>query len=107
MISSQSSDIMSYWLIILIVYLILNVIAFLAYVWDKYKAKNDKWRTKESTLIILALFGPFGATIGMQLVRHKTQKLKFKLVYLFLILHVIAIGYLVYAGYLDDVFQLS
>ena len=50
---------------IIAVYLVLNVIAFLAFVWDKHKAKNDMWRTRESTLILLALFGPFGATIGM------------------------------------------
>ena len=83
------------------VYVILNIIAFLSYVWDKHKAKNDQWRTRESTLIILAFFGPFGATAGMLTVRHKTQKLKFKLVYIFLILHIIAIAYLVYAGYIS------
>ena len=83
------------------VYVILNIIAFLSYVWDKHKAKNDQWRTRESTLIILAFFGPFGATAGMLAVRHKTQKLKFKLVYIFLILHIIAIAYLVYAGYVS------
>ncbi len=83
------------------VYVILNIIAFLSYVWDKHKAKNDQWRTRESTLIILAFFGPFGATAGMLAVRHKTQKLKFKLVYIFLILHIIAIAYLVYAGYIS------
>ena len=88
-------------LIFLIVYGVLNIVAFLAYVWDKHKAKTDKWRTKESTLIALAFFGPIGATIGMLLVRHKTQKLKFKLVYLFLVIHIAVIAYLVYAGYLD------
>ena len=79
---------------ILAVYIVLNIIAFLAFVWDKHKAKNDMWRTKASTLILLALFGPFGATIGMLTVRHKTQKIKFKLVYLFLIIHIIVIAYL-------------
>ncbi len=89
------------WLLIgLAIYAILNVIAFISYVWDKHKAKNDQWRTKESTLIILALFGPFGATAGMLAVRHKTQKIKFKLVYIFLVLHIIAIAYLIYAGYI-------
>ena len=87
-----------YRLVVLIVYAILNIIAFLAFVWDKHKAKEDMWRTKESTLIILALFGPFGATAGMLAVRHRTRKLKFKLVYLFLVLHLIAIGYLAYRG---------
>ncbi len=85
-------------LIILIVYLILNIIAFLAFVWDKHKAENDMWRTRESTLITLAFFGPFGAAIGMLVVRHKTRKIKFKLVYLFLIIHIILLGYLTYSG---------
>lgn len=83
---------------IIAVYLVLNVIAFLAFVWDKHKAMNDMWRTRESTLILLALFGPFGATIGMLTVRHKTQKIKFKLVYLFLIIHIIVIAYLIISG---------
>ncbi len=92
-------------MIILIAYIALNIIAFLSYVWDKHKAKEDMWRTKESTLIGLAFLGPFGATLGMQLVRHKTQKLKFKLVYLFLVLHIIAIIVLFQQGYLDFITQ--
>jgi len=90
---------MEYGYIILAIYVLLNIIAFVSYVWDKHKAKEEMWRTKESTLIILAFFGPFGATAGMLAVRHKTRKLKFKLVYIFLVLHIIAIAYLIYAGY--------
>ncbi|WII07344.1 DUF1294 domain-containing protein [Methanomassiliicoccales archaeon LGM-RCC1] len=97
---------MEYGLIVFLVYIVLNIIAFLAFVWDKHKAKEDMWRTKESTLIALAFFGPFGATAGMLAVRHKTQKLKFKLVYLFLVLHVIAIAYLAYTGRLDFLLHL-
>lgn len=92
---------MEYGFIILAVYIVLNIIAFVSYVWDKHKAKEDMWRTKESTLIILAFFAPFGATLGMLAVRHKTRKLKFKLVYIFLVLHIIVIAYLIYAGYFD------
>ena len=90
---------MEYGYIILAIYVLLNIIAFVSYVWDKHKAKEEMWRTKESTLIILAFFGPFGATAGMLAVRHKTRKLKFKLVYIFLVLHIIVIVYLIYAGY--------
>ena len=82
----------------LIVYLVLNVIAFVMYVWDKHKAKNEQWRTKESTLLIAALIGPWGAVAGMKLARHKTLKLKFKLVYVFLVLHILILAYLVYSG---------
>lgn len=88
-------------LLFLIVYVVLNVIAFAMYVWDKHKAKTDQWRTKESTLLIAALLGPWGAVAGMKFARHKTQKLKFKLVYVFLVLHIIIIlAYLVYSGML-------
>lgn len=87
---------MDTWLIILAVYVVLNIIAFAMFVWDKHKAKEGEWRTKESTLLIAALFGPWGATAGMLAVRHKTRKLKFKLVYVFLVLHILAIAYLVY-----------
>lgn len=84
---------------ILALYAVINVIVFAMYVWDKHKAKNSQWRTKESTLIAGALFGPWGAVIGMKLAHHKTLKLKFKLVYVFLVLHIIAIVYLFSKGY--------
>ncbi|MBR2394185.1 MAG: DUF1294 domain-containing protein [Candidatus Methanomethylophilaceae archaeon] len=85
-------------LIALGVYVLLNLLSFGMFVWDKHKAKNDQWRTPESTLILSALLGPFGATAGMKLARHKTQKLKFKLVYIFLVIHVIIIVYLGYGA---------
>lgn len=85
----------------LIVYVILNVIAFAMYVWDKHKAKNDQWRTKESTLLIAALIGPWGAVAGMKYARHKTRKLKFKLVYVFLVLHIVVLAYLFYMNTLS------
>ncbi len=74
-------------LIFLIVYFALNLIAFLMFVIDKKKAVKEKWRISEKSLIIISFFGPFGATIGMLWVRHKTRKIKFKLVYLFAIIH--------------------
>ena len=85
----------------LIVYVILNVIAFAMYVWDKHRAKNDQWRTKESTLLIAALIGPWGAVAGMKYARHKTRKLKFKLVYVFLVLHIVVLAYLFYTNTLS------
>ena len=36
----------------------------------------------------------------MKIARHKTLKLKFKLVYVFLVLHIIVLAYLVYSGML-------
>lgn len=84
----------------LLIYIVINLIVFGMYVWDKHKAKSDKWRTKESTLIIGALFGPWGAVVGMKLAHHKTRKMKFKLVYVFLVLHIAIIAYMIGRGYL-------
>ena len=80
-------------------YIVVNIIAFLVYGRDKRKAENGAWRTPEKTLIIAAFIGPFGAYAGMRRFRHKTQKLKFKLVPFFLVLHCSAIiwfGYLLF-----------
>lgn len=83
-------------LLIFIVYVLLNLIAFGMYGLDKRKAKKDQWRTKESTLLLAAAIGPFGAVAGMKTFRHKTQKMKFKLVYVFFAIHVVLIAYLIY-----------
>lgn len=75
-----------------------NVIAFALYGMDKWKAKKDKWRVPESTLLGIALLGgSLGALLGMQLFRHKTKHWKFKiLVPVFLLLHIALVGALVY-----------
>jgi uncharacterized membrane protein YsdA (DUF1294 family) len=73
-------------------YVILNVISFILFGTDKRKAVKDRYRIRESTLLISALFGPFGALAGMKVFRHKTRKTKFKLVYLFLIIHLVLIA---------------
>lgn len=62
-----------------IFYLILiNLVAFIVFGIDKYKAKKRSWRIPESNLIILAMLGgSLGGLIGMYVFRHKTNKLKF------------------------------
>ena len=61
-------------------YLVLiNVITFIAYGIDKLKAKKGKWRTPESTLLLLAIVGgSIGAWCGMKVWHHKTMHKKFK-----------------------------
>ena len=45
---------------------------------DKWKAKHNRWRIKEATLMIVAaLGGSIGSLIGMYTVRHKTKHIKF------------------------------
>lgn len=47
---------------------------------DKYKALNNQWRISEKLLIESAfLMGGLGALLGMMLFRHKTKRLKFKI----------------------------
>ena len=57
---------------------IINAIAFLLMLVDKYKAKKKLWRIPEATLMgSAALGGSIGALAGMYLVRHKTKHPKF------------------------------
>ena len=42
----------------IIIYLLsINIIAFLAMEWDKWKAKKGHWRTQEKTLLTLVILG--------------------------------------------------
>ena len=61
------------------IYLIgINILTFLIFGADKWKAKRDKWRIPEDTLIWLAIAGgSVGALLGMYLFRHKTKHKKF------------------------------
>jgi len=76
--------------------LIINFATFYLYWEDKRRAKKDKWRVKESTLLLVALVGgSFGALAAMYALRHKTQHFKFKvLVPIFFILHIALFFYL-------------
>ena len=57
-----------------------NILTFAMFGADKSRAKNNKWRISESTLILCAfLMGGAGAFIGMRTFRHKTKHLRFKL----------------------------
>lgn len=65
---------------IAIALLAVNMVAFLAFGIDKWKAKRHRWRIPESTLILLAVIGgSIGAYLGMQVFHHKTQHRKFTL----------------------------
>ena len=58
--------------------LIINAAGFLLMLVDKWKAKKNRWRIRESTLLLIAaLGGSVGSLAGMYLFRHKTLHLKF------------------------------
>ena len=60
--------------------LAINIVTFLLYGIDKYKAKKGRWRVSEATLIALAVIGgSIGAWGGMHIWHHKTKHKKFKL----------------------------
>ena len=60
--------------------LIVNVIGFLLFGIDKYKAIHQKYRISEKALFMIALIGgAYGAYVAMYLFHHKTRKVKFKL----------------------------
>ncbi len=81
----------------LIVWTIMSVVTFVIYAYDKLQAKRGKWRVKEKTLLLLALFmGAPGAMAAMFTLRHKTLKRKFTLpVPAFLILQIAAFVFLI------------
>ncbi|MDR2698708.1 MAG: DUF1294 domain-containing protein [Candidatus Methanoplasma sp.] len=81
---------------IILIYAVLNGVAFFLYWADKRKATGGKYRISESTLLISGLLGPFGALAGMKVFRHKTRKTKFKLIYLFAAVHLVLIAFIVW-----------
>lgn len=68
-------------------YLLMSVVAFIAYAIDKSAAQAGRWRTKESTLHILSLFfGWPGAYFGQEILRHKSIKREFRTVFFITVL---------------------
>lgn len=62
-----------------IIIVIINIVTFIIYGIDKYKAKKGEWRIPENSLIGLAIIGgSIGAYLGMRVWHHKTMHLKFK-----------------------------
>ena len=58
---------------------IINIIAFIVYGIDKLKAKREKWRITEATLLLLAIIGgSIGAWCGVKVWHHKTLHKKFR-----------------------------
>ena len=76
--------------------LAINLITFILYGIDKYKARRGKWRISEVTLLMMAAIGgSIGAWTGMQLWHHKTMHRKFRYgVPALLALQIIIITYL-------------
>jgi uncharacterized membrane protein YsdA (DUF1294 family) len=64
---------------IIIAYAVLvNIVTWILFGIDKWKAKRNKWRIPEATLLFFAVIGgSIGALCGMYLFHHKTKHKKF------------------------------
>ena len=64
----------------LLLYLVaINIVAFLLYGIDKWKAKRDAYRISEKALLTVAILGgSVGAICGMRYFRHKTRHWYFR-----------------------------
>jgi uncharacterized membrane protein YsdA (DUF1294 family) len=81
------------------VYMILswNLLVFIMFGIDKYKAAKGRWRISEKTLLLSSLFmGIIGGLLGMSVFRHKTKHLKFKLLMPLAFIVNIALVYLIF-----------
>ena len=68
-------------------YFVLSAIAFVAYAIDKSSAQRGGWRISEATLQLLALFGGWpGALVAQKVLRHKTIKVSFQVVFWLVVL---------------------
>lgn len=69
-------------MIVLIAYMGLSAMTFVAYAIDKSAARAGRWRTKETTLHLLSLAGGWpGALIAQETLRHKSRKNSFRYIY--------------------------
>ena len=77
---------------------IINALTFLIYGIDKLKAKKEKRRISEATLLLLAIIGgSIGAWLGIKVWHHKTMHKKFKYgVPVIIVLQVAAIAAIYY-----------
>ncbi|WP_161554255.1 DUF1294 domain-containing protein [Stenotrophobium rhamnosiphilum] len=66
-------------LYILFMYTAASLLAFIVYAWDKSSARNNDWRTSESTLLFFGLIcGWPGAFMAQRLLHHKNKKKTFQ-----------------------------
>ena len=58
--------------------IVINIITFLVFGYDKRQAKNNKRRISEFHLLLLtAIGGTIGGLLGMNFFKHKTNKFSF------------------------------
>lgn len=82
--------------LILCIYLLASVLAYVTYAMDKAAAESRRWRTPENTLHILGLAGGWlGGLAAQQRLRHKTSKTSFQVMFwITVVLNCAALGWL-------------
>ena len=70
-------------------YIVLSLITFFVFGWDKRQARKQKRRIPESTLHIMELVGGWpGSLLGQRVFHHKTRKRSYQVVFwLIVVLH--------------------
>lgn len=59
-------------------FVLINMLTWLAFQWDKQQARRGAWRAPEMRLLALALFGGWpAAKLAQRRFRHKTRKQPF------------------------------
>ena len=67
---------------ILYIYLAISILTFIVYTIDKSAAQYGRWRTRETTLHMLAFCGGWpGALVAQRVLRHKSRKPSFRVVF--------------------------
>lgn len=74
---------------------VINLVSFMMFGIDKYKARRGQWRISEATLLaVAAIGGSIGARMGMKVWHHKTLHSKFRYgVPIMLLVHIALMAY--------------
>ena len=90
---------------VLLAYAVMSSIAVFVYAFDKSAAVRGGWRTQEGTLHLVALLGGWpGALLAQDLLRHKSRKVEFQVVFwLSVIANVALAAWLLLAGHMPAI----
>ena len=74
---------------------VINLVSFMMFGIDKYKARRGQWRISEATLLaVAAIGGSIGVWMGMKVWHHKTLHSKFRYgVPIMLLAHIALMAY--------------
>ena len=84
---------------VLMIFLAVDILAFIMYGIDKKRAKKNEWRISERTLLLAGFCGgAVGALAGMKIFRHKTRHWYFWAVNILGIIWQLLFGIMVISG---------